>query len=35
MGGGWAHSEVFNNFSSLQDAWALIEVGTNWRLGAS
>lgn len=28
MGGGWAHSEVFNNFSSLQDGhllrWALI-----------
>ena len=32
MGGGWAHSKVFNNFSSLQDGhllrWALIlEVG--------
>ena len=28
MGGGWAHGEVFNNFSSLQDGhllrWALI-----------
>ena len=31
MGGGWAHGEVFNNFSSLQDGhllrWVLIIGG--------
>ena len=34
MGGGWAHGEVFNNFF-FPAGWALIEVGANWRLGAS
>ena len=36
MGGGRAHSEVFINFSSLQDGQLFnIEVGANLRLGAS
>ena len=35
MGGGWAHSEVLINFSSMQDGQLInTEVGANSRLGA-